>query len=146
MKVKIYLASRFTSRARLSKIREILESYDFEITSHWLNDSDDRPEPGGDDWPEHCTPRAIQDVEDVISAHIVVVDVLDGLGRRGGQWSELGISLGLMSTQENRYCIVVGDTDNVFVYHPLVIRTRDWNEARLVLEDIRVELQKSEIE
>lgn len=127
---RIYIASRFTSRERLSTIRDVLEFKGFKVTSRWLNASDHRPEPGSPEWKRFCVINSTQDVEDALAADTVILDILDGHGTRSGEWVEFGIGLGL-----KKLCIVVGDTDNVFVYHPHVVRLNSWNEVYAMLKD-----------
>lgn len=142
-RVKVYLASRFTSRKRLLGVREILESNNFKVTSRWLNCSDERPIPGTSEWREFCILHACEDADDIMSAHILVLDLLDGHGTRSGEWVELGITLGTILTGTiYKYCIVVGSTDNVFSFHPLIRRVNDWDEAYMELQEIQKQMQK----
>ena len=104
---KIYIASRWQSQQRLREVCDRLVGV-VEVTSGWIHV--DRPEdPTAAFFKEYGLSRAEADVEDVRRADMLVLDLLDGRGRRGGMMFEAGLAHGL-----GKPVIVVGDADCVF--------------------------------
>lgn len=137
MKVKIYLASRFTSRKRLCEKRDYLQAKGFVVTSRWLNASDERPEPGTENWKRFACVTSAKDLQDIVRADVLVLDLLDGHATRSGEFVELGIALGL-----TKFCIVIGETDNTFTFHPLVKRLDNWLQVYTELQLISEEFER----
>lgn len=118
--MNIYLAARYSSKERLQKIALNLIQMGFGITSTWIYSSDRPDESQIDNGFRQV--RAVIDYHDLGRSHILVLDLLDGQGSRGGQWVELGIALG-----QNLKVLVVGETENVFAYHPKVTICPNWD-------------------
>ena len=104
---KIYIASRWQSQQRLREVCDRLVGV-VEVTSRWIHV--DRPEdPTAEFFKTHGLPRAEADIQDIKRADLLVLDLLDGRGRRGGMMFEAGLAHGL-----GKPVIVVGDPDCVF--------------------------------
>lgn len=105
--LKIYIASRWQSQKRLRTVCERLVGV-VEVTSDWIHV--DRPwDPTAAFFKEHGLSRAEADVRDVRRADWLVLDLLDGRGRRGGMMFEAGLAHGL-----GKPVVVIGDPDCVF--------------------------------
>lgn len=117
--MNVYLAARYSSKERMQTVALQLISRGFHITSSWVY-SADRPEQSQMS-PDFREGRAVIDYEDVEISDILVLDLLDGPGTRGAQWAELGIALG-----RNLKVMVIGETENIFAYHPKARIYTDW--------------------
>lgn len=104
---KIYIASRWLSQKRLREVCRRLHDV-VEVTSSWIYA--ERPEePTAEFFKAHGAPRATADVIDIQAADWLVLDLLDGRGRRGGMMFEAGLAYGI-----GKRVVVIGDADCVF--------------------------------
>lgn len=140
MAVRVYFAARYTRRLEMVAYAADLEVTGFVITSRWLLGDHETPANRGlgpvD--PHDSMPWALEDIEDVKSADIVIsftepARVEPG---RGGRHVEYGIALGL-----GKRCIVVGEYENVFHCLPAVEFYATWPEAYRALT-VPVEAQR----
>lgn len=113
--MKIYIASRFNSRPRLREVRNRLVAGGVEVTSAWL-DSERAVDP-----PSEARQHALRDLADIDLADMLVLDLLDGRGRRGGMMLEAGYARGIM-----KHVVVIGDADCIFTQ--LFERFDDWDQ------------------
>lgn len=116
---KIYIASRWMSQPRLRNMCHKLDGL-VTITSRWINA--DRPEePTAQFFKDNGLERAKQDIDDIKAADWLVLDLLDGRGRRGGMMFETGLACGI-----GKRVIVIGDRDCVFTQ--LFQSYDDWDQ------------------
>lgn len=105
--LNIYIASRWKSQARLREICARLEPF-CRVTSTWI--FVDRPEdPTPEFFKEHGILRAASDIDDINRAEWLVLDLLEGRGRRGGMMFEAGYALAAQ-----KRVVLIGDADCVF--------------------------------
>ena len=113
------------AQQRLHELKTILEP-DIKVTSRWIDV--DRPEdPTPEFFRQNGMQRAQADLIDIVSAEILVLDTLDGYGRRGGMMFEAGYAKAL-----NMPIFLVGTADCIFTQ--LFPRWPDWPS---VIEHIR---------
>lgn len=107
MKLKLYLAARFTRRAEMEEIARGLEALGrFEITARWVF--------GGENGLNRAQ-IAMLDIEDVDRADIVVsfTHPRGTLTSGGGRHVEYGYALA-----KNKALVIIGECENVFHLHP----------------------------
>ncbi len=107
MPIKIYIASRWQSQKRLRAVVERLSGIAV-VTSTWINV--ERPEePTAEFFKANGRERAAADIQDIRMADWLVLDLLDGRGRRGGMMFETGYAAAL-----GMPVFIIGDADCVF--------------------------------
>ncbi len=86
--MNIYIASSWVNRYKLREVREQLSKYGHEVTSQWIN-------VGGkvDDHSQDQLEAAKMDIDDIISADILIVDA-SLPSSRGGYIFEAGFAHG----------------------------------------------------
>lgn len=104
--MKVYLAARFTRRAEMETIADILKTKGLQITARWVY--------GGEDGL-HREDIAILDLEDVDACDIVVsfTEPYGSLNKGGGRHFEAGYGLA-----KGKRLVIIGDRENVFHHHP----------------------------
>lgn len=118
---RIYLASFFDTRERLSPIRDSLRGMGHEVTSRWLDEASDvTVETSNAVYRRAC---AIRGLEDIKRSNVFILDTLDS-APRGGREVEWGVALTRLEMQR----FIVGPLRNVF--HSLAShRFEAWEEA-----------------
>lgn len=127
--MKVYLAAAFSRRAELRGYRDELRRAGIEVTSRWLDESEE-PEPDDDDFADDVrsfAEYAEMDLEDVQDADVIVcfTEEPGGGPARGGRHVELGYALGI-----GLDAIVVGYRENIFHCLRDVHFDPDWEAAR----------------
>lgn len=117
---KIYLAAPFEERDWMLRLKDMLESRGAKVTSTWLTpvDGNENNMAAMRDRFDDCRCRAIQDIEDIKEADVVVIYKPKELHRKpttGGHHVELGLAIGFGIP-----VIIFGDRENVFHYLPQV--------------------------
>jgi len=128
--IYVYLASRFSRQATLRRIRRQLEAENEGLTitvkARWLEN--ERPENPTEEFfmSTEGKLRYQQDFEDIASSDILVADMTEGLGRRGGVMIEIGYALGL-----GKKVILVGGNPILFgVFGNVFVKSfPDWQTA-----------------
>lgn len=127
MNLKVYLSSRWSRQAELRICRDQLVKAGIYVTSGWLDvDDPDNGPAGGAPSGEAARLAALEDVEDVLRASVLVAfseDPTSPFGR-GGRHVEFGIALGT-----GKRIVVVGPRENVFHWHPDVWYFDTWPAA-----------------
>ena len=121
--MKIYIASKFSSRNRLIPYRDAIEAMGFEVTSTWMLDD---PEPSANfdslgDNLEESQSMATRDINQVGNCDIFIICTEDP-SDTGGREVELG-----MAIVTNKTIFRIGPIRNVFHTHPLIIE-KTWQE------------------
>lgn len=119
--MNIYLASRFDNRFMLREKREQLHLLGHVVTSSWI-DREDRPDKKTEEWTKFAEFWSTQDIEDMESADIMIVDTT-GDPHSGGVHVELGYMLA-----KQRNIIHIGPRCNVFYYQPAIQHYDSWDE------------------
>lgn len=141
----VYLASRYSRREELQGYAQQLAAMDgFSCTSRWLTGEHDWAETQinqhGERDPAAISPLAqqyaIDDLADIDIAQGFVVFTdppgQNGPRARGGLHVEFGWAL-----SRNKDLLVVGPRTNVFYHLPQVRHAPDWDQALLVLQEMR---------
>ncbi len=106
-------------------IRDELHKRDYRVVSNWIDA--ERPENLTGDWfmsPEGRN-RLIIDLADIERSNIVVADVMEGIGRRGGMNIEIGIGYASKKTS-----ILIGDPTQFGIFGHVFHKTfPDWLTA-----------------
>ena len=116
--MKIYIASRYSTKSEMKYVADILKEQGHIITSHWLNE----PHAAGvtmDQIPRsELSLYAQQDLRDIESADVVLFFSCDPLipTVRGGRHFEAGYAIG-----KGKPLWVVGPEENIFCTLPQVI-------------------------
>lgn len=124
--MKVYLASRYSTKDMIRLYAGTLNSVGVEVTSRWLEEKysssttlDQVPE-------SELSGFAQIDLEDVRRADMLVFFSVDPLipVARGGRHVEFGYALGL-----GKPILVVGPKENIFHYLPQITFVSTWSEA-----------------
>lgn len=131
--MKIYLAARYSRREELLGYKEQIEAGTRHVViSRWLAGAHqwdpvaaaiESPE-AADDIPPEAVRFAQEDVEDVLSADLLIAFTEKpraNLASRGGRHVELGMALAL-----DKAVFIVGPRENVFCTLPAVQHYPDW--------------------
>lgn len=139
--MKIYIASKFSSRHRLRPIKFKLNQLGFNVLSDWIDNNPLDEVIGGDydsigNHPEESHKIATRDLDQVESADIFIIDTQD-ISSTGGRECELGIAL-LMHRRKGRLRIFrVGPIRNVFHAHNTIEVYKSWEDLLPVLGAMR---------
>ena len=115
--INIYLAARFSEKEKMKAIRQYLQAYDCNVTSHWL-DEEFPPNTTLDQVPNDFKVKtAQQDLEDIKIADLVILFTVDPTipTVRGGRHFESGYAVG-----KGKPLWVVGPRENIFHWLPEV--------------------------
>lgn len=122
--VSIYLASLYSRREEMEENAiKLMNEYGYEITSRWVF--------GGEEGFSE-EEIAIFDLEDVDAADTIIAfsQPYGTLYKGGGRNVELGWAMA-----KGKRCIVIGERENVFMWHPLVEQfdtLEDWHKSEAV--------------
>jgi hypothetical protein len=110
--MKYYLAARFSRQAEMKTVASRLRAMGHAVTSRWLTiQRPAQPEQATD---EERAEQATMNERDMLEADVIV----SFLGRH----VEFGFALA-----RNKVCMIVGEPENVFHFHPRVIRIASAN-------------------
>jgi hypothetical protein len=134
MKLKVYIASKFSSRYRLRPIKFKLKQLGFEVLSDWIDNNPLDETIGGDydsigNHPEASHDIAERDRVQVQACDIFIIDTQD-LSETGGRECELGMALMAMKS----YIFRIGPIRNVFHAHKSVRPIKSWEDLLVLLE------------
>lgn len=121
--MRLYLASRFARGAEMEQFAEQARAAGFEVTSRWHNGSHGDPNIDSDLTHPGMPRYAVEDLNDVARAD-VVVSFTHGGGGKGGRHVEFGLGLAW-----NKRMVVVGPREHVFHTVDGVERVDTWSEA-----------------
>ena len=134
MPLKIYIASKFSSRYRMRPIKFRLKQLGFEVLSDWIDNNPLDETIGGDydsigNHPDASHDIAERDRQQVLECNIFIIDTQD-VSETGGRECELGMAL--MASKP--YIFRVGPIRNVFHAHKAVRVYKSWDALMPVLE------------
>ena len=132
--MKIYIASKFSSRHRMRPIKFKLKQLGFDVLSDWIDNNplDDTLDGNYDSIgnnPEASHNIAKRDLEQVLECDIFIIDTQD-ISATGGRECELGMALMAPTPRIYR----VGPIRNVFHAHKAITVYKSWEELLPVLE------------
>jgi hypothetical protein len=123
--MKVYLASRYSRREELCKVREDLQKLGFEVTSRWLNGNHQIDDQGLSVEAKSAERLrfAIEDWHDLMAADMCIsfTESPRSTNSRGGRHVEFGAALA-----SGKMCFVVGPRENVFHCLPTVHVCDSW--------------------
>lgn len=124
--MKIYLASRYSSKPEMEDHARELRSHGIEVTSRWLEEPHSPNSQIGDVSEELMRGYARLDIEDIEAAHVLVFFSVDPTTPtvRGGRHVEFGYAMALDKT-----ILVVGPKENIFHFLPSVHFVTNWVQA-----------------
>lgn len=135
----VYLASRYARRPELLEKSGQLRKMGISVTSRWLRGDYELPnvpeqDPQTREMSMDTQPLAIEDMEDIRRADIVVVFTEQPLTipSHGGRHVELGIALA-----SRKRIIIVGPRENVFCTLEQVETCPDWQSALSILAEAK---------
>lgn len=136
--MKIYIASKFSSRYRLRPIKFKLKQLGFEVLSDWIDNNPLDDTLGGDYDSIGNHPAASHDIAErdraqVIECDIFIIDTQD-ISSSGGRECELGMAIMARKT----YIFRIGPIRNVFHAHKNIKPIKTWEDMILMLELIHV--------
>ena len=132
--MKIYIASKFSSRHRMRPIKFKLKQLGFNVLSDWIDNNPLDETIGGDydsigNYPDASHDIAARDIRQVLECDIFIIDTQD-VSQTGGRECELGMAL--MASKQLIYR--VGPIRNVFHAHKTIQTYKTWEELLPVLE------------
>ena len=132
--MKLYIASKFSSRHRLRPIKFKLKQLSFDVLSDWIDNNPLDETIGGDydsigNYPDASHEIAQRDIRQVLDCDIFIIDTQD-ISSSGGRECELGMALMAPVPRIFR----VGPIRNVFHAHKAIKPYTTWDELLLVLE------------
>lgn len=112
----VYLASKYSSQARMRDVRTELEKRGFKVNSHWLDlEEGDYPktleERNTPEWKERARREAMADLRDVLECNIFIIDTQDE-SNTGGREVEFGYAMANF-----KQVFLIGPIRNVFHEH-----------------------------
>ena len=136
MKLKLYIASKFSTRYRLRPIKFKLQQLGFDVLSDWIDNNPLDETLGGDydsigNHPDASHDIAERDIEQVEDCSIFIIDTQD-ISSTGGREAELGMAL----IARTPYIFRVGPIRNVFHAHKSIRVYKSWEELLPVLADL----------
>ena len=114
--IVIYIAGKYTAKARLKEHRAQVQASGFDVSSSWLDTN--FPEVIDED---RMANEAVRDCQEVEDAGVFILDTIDE-SMTGGREVELGIALTVGAS-----ILHVGPKRNVFHYLPMVQHFEDWD-------------------
>ena len=132
--MKVYIASKFSSRHRMRPIKFKLKQLGFDVLSDWIDNNPLDETIGGDydsigNHPDASHNIAARDIRQVLECDIFIIDTQD-VSQTGGRECELGMAL--MASKQLIYR--VGPIRNVFHAHKTIQTYKTWEELLPVLE------------
>jgi len=126
LSMNIYIASRWSRQSALRQIRdEIHKNPKLRVVSRWIDAA--RPENPDEKFflSRDGEQRAKNDFDDIRASDLVVADMLDGFGRRGGMLIEIGYARGL-----NKPVVLIGNRADFGVFGNIfALSFTDWKTA-----------------
>jgi len=134
MKLKVYIASKFSSRYRLRPIKFKLKQLGFDVLSDWIDNNPLDETIGGDydsigNHPDASHDIAERDRTQVLECDIFIIDTQD-VSETGGRECELGMALMAIKP----YIFRIGPIRNVFHAHKSVRHVKTWEDLLVMLE------------
>lgn len=132
--MKVYIASKFSSRHRLRPIKFKLKQLGFEVLSDWIDNNPLDETIGGDydsigNHPDASHDIAERDLAQVSECDVFIIDTQD-VSATGGRECELGMAL----REGVEYIYRVGPIRNVFHAHKSITAYQTWEELLPALE------------
>lgn len=130
--MKVYLAAPYSMKDTLAVHAEELRSRGIQVTSSWLNEPYKSTISPQDLPPEENQSYALQDVNDVVAANILVfyTDPTKTIVR-AGRHVEFGMALACGRMGRPFPIFVVGkEHENIFHYMPQVYHFETWDAVR----------------
>lgn len=132
--LKVYIASKFSSRYRLRPIKFKLQKLGFHVLSDWIDNNPLDETLGGDydsigNHPDASHDIAQRDIEQVKECDIFIIDTQD-VSPTGGRECELGMAL----MDGKPYIFRVGPIRNVFHAHNRIKVFKSWEDLIIMLE------------
>lgn len=121
----IYIASRWGKQSELRAARDQLEARRWNVVSRWI-DMDRAENPDENFFMSDEGKRRMQsDLNDLFRCDMVVADLTDGIGRRGGVMLEIGHAVGAGKT-----VILIGNPATCGIFgHVFAATFPDWQTA-----------------
>ena len=111
---RIYLAAPWINKVEALAAQQAFEDAGYRTTSRWITAHSDED--------TNLTEQAVQDLEDILQADILVILNLD---KSEGKATEMGFALGM-----GMPVILIGDTSrNIFYHLPQIVRVDNVEEA-----------------
>jgi len=134
--MKVYIASKFSSRYRLQPIKFKLKQMGFDVLSDWIDNNPLDETIGGDydsigNHPDASHDIAERDRKQVVECDIFIIDTQD-VSATGGRECELGMAL--MASKP--YIFRIGPIRNVFHAHKAVRVVRSWESMLNIMEGL----------
>jgi hypothetical protein len=125
----IYIASKFERQAEMKVYAKMLRANGHVVTSRWLEEETDEvgTKLGWQHDPARLQKFAQIDLDDIRSAHLLLIFTHEGLSR-GGMHVEFGYGMAL-----GKRLIVVGPRPTLFHFLPSVLQVDSWDEACALL-------------
>jgi hypothetical protein len=125
--MKVYLASRYSTKDLMNTYAQELRASGIEVTSTWLEETHGPNTQLQDVRDEELAGYAEADLRDVYRAEWLVFFSVDPTipVARGGRHVEFGYALGL-----GRKILVVGPKENIFHYLPEIHFVNNFEEAK----------------
>lgn len=138
--MRVYLAGRYSRREELRGYAQALAQSGVGTADiAWLREEHDWDGTEGEEGLAQAQRFAIDDMQDLASAHAVVVwSEAPGGCRRGGRHVEYGVALGM-----GKHVVVVGPLENVFYSLPSVPRFLTWDGALAHLAVWKAEVERA---
>lgn len=135
--MKIYVASKFSSRYRLRPIKFKLQQLGFNVLSDWIDNNPLDETLGGDydsigNHPDASHYIAERDISQVLECDIFIIDTQD-VSQTGGRECELGMAL----MAGKQLVFRVGPIRNVFHAHKSIRVVKSWEEMLVILESLK---------
>ena len=132
--MKVYIASKFSSRYRMRPIKFKLQQLGFHVLSDWIDNNPLDETIGGDydSIPDHLDASheiAQRDIEQVLECDIFIIDTQD-MSSTGGRECELGVAL----AYSKPYIFRVGPIRNVFHAHKHIKPFKSWEDLLIMME------------
>lgn len=132
--MKVYIASKFSSRYRLRPIKFQLQKLGFSVLSDWIDNNPLDEQIGGDydSIPNHLQASheiAQRDIDQVKECDIFIIDTQD-ISSTGGRECELGMAL----IAGKPYIFRVGPIRNVFHAHEHIKPFKNWEDLLIMME------------
>lgn len=130
MPLKVYLASRYSTKPQIEKYAAELRELGIEVTSTWLEETHAPNSGMGDVSEKLLTQYGYKDLNDIDRAHILVFFAVDPTipTLRGGRHVEFGYAL-RDAIEGRKLILVVGPKENIFHTLAEIKHVDTWQEA-----------------
>lgn len=128
--MKLYLASRYSTKPQMEQYAAELREMGHEVTSTWLTEPHPPNTQLGDVNPRLLAGYAANDLADIRAADLMLFFSVEPTvpTLRGGRHVEFGYALGI-----EKPILVVGPHENIFHYLQNVRRVEEWKDAKMIL-------------